>query len=980
MARSGVYYRGCMHRTIALLSLFACIPFAANASLPMHAVHGPVSSQQTDKSISQAERAINLPSSKQLELPLPGSPGKTNSLPMSLEISPDGRYAATLNAGFGTAPSHYEQSVLVVDLRTGQQVDFPDARTLLRSAHQTFYQGLAWSGDGKHLYASLASLTAPEGGKPGETGNAIAVYDFSEGAEATPHLTPVRLIPIPLQKLAVGKTQNVLDTPIAAGMAIPYPAGLCLVKRRGRPDALLVADDMSDDALLIDAGTGRMLTRFDLSDAQTVPAAYPITVTATKDGKRGFVALWNGSSVAELDLVHGLVLGKLRLLGPQVATDPGSHPASLMLAPDQKTLYMALANRDMAAAVAVPEHTPMQVLRFYDTKLPGQTYFGAVPDAIAISPDGQRLFVANASSDAVAVYNAGHGKSRTSIRPIGFVPTGWYPTALGATASELLIATAKSEGTGPNNLPQADTPATAPRRSRTYIATMLYGSFARVPLDTLTAKLPAYSEEVIRDNRLKAAAEQIAFAAGGNPIKHVIYIIKENRAYDQILGDEPAANGDPSLTMYGRSITPNEHRLAEQFGILDDFYDSGEVSGDGHVWSNAAITSDYTEKTWQQSYRGGERMYDYEGVVSGVPPLLQGIPDVNEPESGYLWTNLAKHGKTFYHFGEYISTTFCTDKPKVGRPASPLLGTPEGEATGCARTAIRKGEPVPANYGGGVSPYPWAIPMIASNVATKPQLRGHFDPRYPDFELAFPDQMRVDEFLTKFRGWDTAMKAGNDTMPDFVQLRLPNDHTAGTRPGMPTPEASVADNDLAVGRAVEAISHSPYWNNTAFFILEDDAQDGADHVDAHRSIMFVVSKYAPRPEDGKPFVDHRFYTTVSAIHTMENLMGLPPMNDNDAFASLMAPEFTGAGDQPAYTAGDSNETNSLIYTANTVHSPGAKASARMDFRHADMAPTAELNDILWRDAMGNKPLPPQLVHPPADALRPDRDDDDKDGK
>jgi sugar lactone lactonase YvrE len=958
-----------MRFSAPLLSLFTCVVVAAHASPAVHGEPAP-----------QAAQTIHLPSSKQLELPLPGDPSKTNSLPMSLEISPDGRYAATLNAGFGTAPSHYEQSVLVVDLQTGKQIDFPDARTVIRSAHQTFYQGLAWSSDGKHLYASLASLTAPEGGKPGETGNAIAVYDFSDDGP-TPQLTPVRLLPIPLQTLAPGKTQNDLKSGamVPAGMAIPYPAGLCRVKRVGEPDALLVADNMSDDALLVDTATGTILRRFDLSDARTVPASYPITVTATRDGKRGFVALWNGSAVAELDLVHGKVLGKLMLLGPKVATDPGSHPAALALAPDQKTLYVALANRDMAAAIAVPEQAPMHVLRFYDTKLPGQTYFGAVPDALAVSPNGERLFVANASSDAVAVYDAGHGRSTTSIRPIGFVPTGWYPTALGATPTELLIATDKGNGTGPNNFPQADTPVGSPRHGRTYIATLLFGSFARVPLDSLSAKLPEYSEAVIRDNRLKAAQEKIDFADGGNPIKHIVYIIKENRSYDQILGDEAAANGDPSLTMYGRTITPNEHKLAEQFGILDNFYDSGEVSGDGHVWSNAAITSDYTEKTWQQSYRGGERMYDYEGVVSGVPPLLQGIPDVNEPESGYLWTNLAKHGKSFYHFGEYISTTFCTDKPKVSRQASPLLGTPEGEATGCPRPAILKGQPVPANYGGGVSKYPWPIPMIASNIATKPELRGHFDPMYPDFELSFPDQMRVNEFMTKFRVWDAAMKAGHDTMPDFIQLRLPNDHTAGTRPGMPTPEASIADNDLAVGRAVEAIAHSPFWNNTAFFILEDDAQDGADHVDAHRSIVLVVSKYAPRARDGKPFVDHHFYTTVSVIHTMENLMGLPPMNNNDAFASLMAPEFTGNGDQPPYTADYSNEKNGLIYTANTVHSPGAKESARMNFRHADMAPTAELNDILWREAMGNKPLPPQLAHPPADALRPDKDDDD-DGK
>ena len=957
-----------MRQPLAVFFLTVCTATAAQAVPP-----APQRSDSPQAALSR--RQINLPSSKSLELPLPGSPFRTNSLPMSLVISPDGRYAATLNAGYGTAPSHYDQSVLVVDLQTGQPLDFPDARTMVRHAHQTLYQGLAWSSDGRHLYASLASLTAPEGGKPGDTGNAIAVYDFADGK-----MTPERLIPVPLQKLAAGKQQNMLKTPVPAGMAVPYPAGLCLVRRAGAADALLVADNMSDDALLLDTATGRVLTRFDLSDEQAVPAAYPITVAATRDGKRGFVALWNGSAVAELDLVHGRVLGRVMLLGPKTPTSPGSHPAALALSPDEKTLYVALANRDMAAAVAVPASGAMHVLRYYDTKLPDQTYFGAVPDAIAVSPDGKRLFVANASSDAVAIYDAGRGATVKAARPLGFVPTGWYPTALGATGSELLIATAKGNGTGPNNMPQADTPANAPRRNRTYIGTLLYGSFAQVPLASLASHLPEYTDEVVRSNRMKAAAEQIAFRNGGYPIRHIIYIIKENRTYDQILGDEAAANGDASLTMYGRRITPNEHKLAEQFGILDNFYDSGEVSGDGHVWSNAAITSDYTEKTWQQSYRGGERMYDYEGVVSGGYPLLQGIPDANEPESGYLWTNLARHGKSLYHFGEYISTKFCTDKPEPSLQQSPTEGTPEPTTTGCARPAIHKGDPTPANYGGGISKYPWAIPMIASNTATKPELRGHFDPLYPDFELAFPDQLRVNEFLTKFNQWVRVRKEGNekegrDTMPTFIQLRLPNDHTAGTRPGMPKPEASVADNDLAVGRAVEAVSHSPFWDDTAFFILEDDAQDGADHVDAHRSVMLVVSKYSPRGEGGKPFVDHRFYTTVSAIRTMENLIGLPPMNNNDAFASLISPLFAGAGGQPPYSADYANQQNGLIYEANTARSPGARQSARMDFSHADQAPTAALNAILWREAMGKAPLPPELAHPDHRAQKKDDDDD-----
>ena len=945
-----------------------------------------------------AQAPIDLPTSKQLEPALPGSPARTNSLPMSLVVSPDGVYAATLNAGYGVAESNYDQSVLVVNLKTGEQLDFPDARTQARTAHQTLYQGLAWGSDGRHLYASLASLTAPTGNGADQTGNAIAVYKFEGGK-----LTPERLIPIPLQKLAPGRQQNVFHQAVAAGMAIPYPSGLWIVPglesspgsgsglgSGASPDSavtphadrLLVADNLSDDVLLLDTATGSTIARFDLSRSKSVPAAYPITVTATRDGTRGFVALWNDSAVAELDLTHpgldGRVLGRMTLLGPKVPTAAGSHPASLALSPDERHLYVALANRDMAAELTLSPtgSRPMRVTAYFDTKLPGQTYFGAVPDALALSPDGRRLFVANASSDAVAVYRLAPEKAEAGLRamrPEGFLPTGWYPSALAATDSELLVATAKGQGTGPNNMPQRNMPAGSARAS-TYIGTLLYGSFARVPLAGLDGQLAPLTEEVVRDNRLKAAEEKIAFHTGANPIRHILYIIKENRTYDQILGDEPAGNGDPKLTMYGRSITPNEHKLAEQFGILDNFYDSAEVSGDGHVWSNAAITSDYTEKTWQQSYRGGERSYDYEGEVSNGYPILEGIPDVNEPASGYLWTNLARHGKSLYHFGEYISTTFCVEAPSTAKQTSPTEGTPEPTATGCAKPAIHKGEPLPANYGGGLSPYPWAIPMIDKNVATKPELRGHFDPAYPDFAIAFPDQLRVEEFLTKFHGWVADRAAGKDTMPNFIQLRLPNDHTAGTRPGMPRPAASVADNDLAVGRAVEAISHSPFWEDTAFFILEDDAQDGADHVDAHRSIHLVVSKYAPRPQNGTPFVDHRFYTTVSTVRTMENLLGLPPMNNNDAFAPLLAPSFSGDGDQPPYTADTSNRDNGLIYEANTERSPGARKSARMDFSHPDQAPSELLNVILWRDAMGAAPLPAQLQSPAAHSKAKNDDD------
>jgi len=250
---------------------------------------------------------------------------------------------------------------------------------------------------------------------------------------------------------------------------------------------------------------------------------------------------------------------------------------------------------------------------------------------------------------------------------------------------------------------------------------------------------------------------------------------------------------------------------------------------------------------------------------------------------------------------------------------------------------------------------------------------GHFAAEAPDFELAGPDQIRVEIFMRHLKGWLADKEQGKDSMPNFVLLRLPNDHTAGTRPGEPTPKASVSDNDLAVGRAVEAISHSPFWDDTAFFILEDDAQDGGDHVDAHRSVALVVSKYSPHNTSGAPFVDSRFYSTVSVIRTMETLLGLPPMNNNDAFSSLISTLFTGAGDQAAYAADYSNRDNGLIYTANAKTASGAKESMKMDFRHADHADAQRLNAILWKDAMGDKAVPAMLK---ARVKKSAKDDDD----
>jgi DNA-binding beta-propeller fold protein YncE len=920
--------------------------------------------------------AIDLPTGKQIVRPVPGSPQRLNSLPMSMAVSPDGRYMVTVNAGYGTFESGYMQSLAVMDTQTGVVADFPDSRTLVR-AKQTLFSGLAFSRDGSHVYASMGSTTDPVGGGPDKTGNGVVVYGFRDGK-----IAQERMIRIPLQQLAAGRKTKLVGG-VDGDKGVPFPAALAVLRGAGA-EKLLVADNLSDDVVLIDSSSGVIERRFDLAENDAVPSTYPVALAVSKDGARAFVALWNASEVVELDLKKGTVGRKLALLKPQSAIAPGTHPCALEITGDGRTMYVALANRDAVAAVDLGSGQ-FKVRGYFDTRLPGQSYFGAEPEALALNADGTRLYVGNAITDAIAVMDTRKLTEKAAkqgmVEPMGFVPTEWMPMAMGVSAGKLYVATAKGKGTGPNNFPQRLT-ALSPKymkSSSTYIGTLLYGSLAVLDETAVESNLAAWTAEVVASNRMKAAEEKIQFAGEEQGrIKHVIYIIKENRTYDQLFGDlkqngKPVGNGEPNLTMYGADITPNQHAMALQFGVMDNFYDSGEVSGEGHVWSNAAIGTDYLDKTWQQNYRGEQRTYDYEGMVADGYPIEQKIPDVNEPTSGYLWGDLAAHGKTLYHFAEYISSTFCNDKDAVTE-----VNAQEGPTSGVTKTCVPKeikpGGAIPAVWGGGVNKWPWAIPLLARNVATKPELVGHFAEEQPDFNLLVPDQIRAEVFLRHLKVWVADRAAGKDTMPNFVMLRFPNDHTAGTKPGGPTPKSSVADNDLAIGRAVDAISHSAYWDDTAFFILEDDAQNGADHVDAHRSMALVVSKYSPKTADGAAFVDSRFYTTVSMLRTMEMVLGLPPMNNNDAFSSAMGSMFTGPGDQAPFVVNYVNRENGLIYTANKKTAVGAKESMKMDFRHADRADAQKLNVILWKDAMGDRPVPALLTVKRKKAKKDDDDD------
>lgn len=898
-----------------------CFPWAALGALFLSLIGAGTSTKV---------RKLFLPTTKTINVPAPGLISNTNSYPATIAVSPDRRYAAFLNQGYGTEQNELRQSIAILDLRTDQVREFPDdeLRADEKSTLQSYFIGLAFSADGTRLYASMSSVS--KGG--------IAVYKFANGQVARD-----RFIAISPQQLAPGKQLTYDIGSLPAGTAAAYPAGLAVLPSP-EGDRLLIANNLSDNLLLLDVSSGTVQKSFDLSDSKYVPAAYPYTVIANREGTKAWVSLWNESAVAELDLSKGTVLRRISLWRSPASTTSGVHPTSLLLNRDETILYVALSNagdvrRDGVAAVDVNSGT---VLRIYHATLRNDHSAGTVPIGIALSNNGKQLYAASASLNAVAVFNvAGPEKPETSQleSPIGFIPTEWYPSALAIAGDDLLIASAKGQGSGPNSMQAAVQSGLHPN-PHPYIATIIGGAIQRLGLAQIAHDLPAYTQQVEENNLLHTDPGKIEFATGRNPIRHVIYILKENRTYDQIFGDLPAGNSDPSLAMFGADVTPNEHKLALQFGVLDNFYDSGEVSANGHLWSDASAASDYMEIIWPIIYRGSERPEDYGNQLD------QDLPDMDDPGTGFIWDNLARHHYTYRIYGEMLDSTWCTN----ANAASPREGPSATASPECSSAAINQGDPLPTNVGnppGGPSPWPWPVPRLKSIRPTKAAQRDHFDPLFADFNVLYPDQLRADEFLREFNQFVKARGSVNE-LPQFILLYLPNDHTAGTRVGKPSPRASVADNDLAVGRVADAVSHSPYWDDTAIFVVEDDAQNGSDHVDAHRSTALVISKYSP--VTAKPFVDHHFYSTVGMVHTMEDLIGLPAMNLFDAHAPVMAPLFTGPGTHPPFNADASNLRSGLVYEMNGKGAPGARQSEKMDFSRPDAVDPAILNAILWQDA------------------------------
>jgi YVTN family beta-propeller protein len=967
-----------------------------------------------------------------------------------------GRYLVALNSGYGlqfnAASNRAQQSLAVVDLNAKpspavvQNIYFP--------APQSVNVGAAFSpladADGSFtLYTS------------GGFENKIWMFRLRPGASVP--LTPTS--PGPDTKTDApfidvsGFTASAPGPRFNDNHAPVYPTGLA-VSDDG--NTLFVANNLGDSLGIIgDVRGARTMTRVDLHRDGSEQFMYPYAVVVapgaaagkqtavvnpttnkvvgffnhTKGKAKAYVSCWGDGTVAVVNM-----------------EGPGSpvkfiavarHPTAMVMNATRNRLYVVNSNADSVSVIDT--ETDSEVERI-NVRLSEDAPVGSSPEGLALSDDERTLYVANAHSNSVAVvalskkstgqvYVTGGGdeerieaeRARKSERSVvrGFIPVGQYPSAIAVANGTVFVGNGKgtgfensslvvnNSGRAPN-LPNDRFPAGTGRgggQGGQYSASLINGNISAVaePDDRALAR---YTQQVMRNDGLVGAERRQLFG-GKSPIKHVIYIIRENRTYDQVFGDVERsgdgtrADGDPSLAIFGagdaaqtqsgaaQNVTPNARALSLRFGLFDRFFVNAEVSPDGHNWSTAAFSSDYLDKAYRWNYGGRGHGYDFEGFnrlpnvfpQSNTPPLfadstdaaqitnymsrfvpyLRGARDVAEPETLYLWDAAARAGLTYRNYGEFAATLSDADVASIRKNRS--------------------------------KSYPDTTQTV-SVLPTKKSLEGHVSPTYRNFDLSTPDSMTVESYraaktsngqsdplinaknadehsrgysrvaawLEEFRGFVSEKEAGRaDSMPNLSVMRLPSDHTTGVSAGKPTPQFYVADNDYALGLIVEAVSNSPYWRDTAVFVVEDDAQDGPDHVDCHRSVALVVSAY-----NRAGALVHEFHNTVSLIRTIEMLLGLAPMNQLDASATPID-IFKNEPDLRPFKAALPDISNDNLTTPNARDAAARywmRRTAEQDLEHADMADARTLNEAIWFSVRGaHSPMPESARLPAFDAMR-----------
>ncbi|MGJ7030563.1 bifunctional YncE family protein/alkaline phosphatase family protein [Niabella hirudinis] len=765
-------------------------------------------------------------------------------LPLNIAVSRSGRYAAVTNNGQST------QTIQLLDAKNDRELD----KVVINRS----WGGLVFSSNEKYLYAS------------GGDDNLILRYSIIRN----------KLVTSDTIRLGAAWNSKTSKGTIS-------PTGIALDDAR---EILYVVTKLDNRLYVVDLKTKKILRKEDLGTA-----AY--TCLLSPDRASLYITLWGGDKVAIYDT-------RANQFKEPIAV--GDNPNDGCLSKNGRYLYVANANDNTVSVIDLKKKEVIETLNtaVYPTKLSGTT-----SNSVALSKDGKTLYIANADNNCIAVFNVsdpGHSSS------LGFIPTGWYPSSVRLVNDKLYVANAKGFSSLPN--PRGPNPVskkeavvlhegdTARPKTVQYIGGgLLMGTLSIIPVPTEKERA-VYSQAVYQNTPHNNQRELDVEGEAGNPIprkvgdpspiKYVFYVIKENRTYDQVLGDLPGGNGDTSLLLFGRRVTPNQHALAEQFVLLDNFYVDGEVSADGHNWSMGAYATDYMEKNWPTSY--GKRG---KGAVADV-----------RFNKIYIWDQAARHKVSYRTYGEFVSGTNAPN-----------------------------------------------IPVLKDHISTS------FSPKA--FEVR--DTTRVRAWAREF---DSLLQ--HNALPRLSTIRLPNDHTQGTAPGKATPFANVADNDLAVGMLVEHLSKSPVWEQSVVFILEDDAQNGPDHVDAHRSTAYVAGGFVKRG-----YVDHTMYSTSSMLRTMELILGLPPMTQYDAAAVPMWRCFSKTPDNASFTALPAQVD---LNDVNPAKSKLAALSRGLDFSDIDRVPDAIMNEMVWKAVRGEHAKPPTPVRAAflKTIKKADEDDDD----
>jgi DNA-binding beta-propeller fold protein YncE len=777
-----------------------------------------------------------------------GTQVPVDTFPLSSAVSNNGKYLLVMNAGYNPP------SISVIDIAQKREI----GRTPLPDC---------W----------LGLTVAPKGDLVWVGGGSRAtIYELSLNPETG----------------ALARTREFPAVPDVAGKGVAFIGDVAV-----SPDAhLLYAADLYNDSIaVINLQSGSLIDHWKCGRR-------PYRILVVPGGTQLIVSSWADAAIYQYDANTGGLIAKTRI---------GPHPTDMLWvgkpAPTEETagsgyiarIFVAASNMNNVYSVGMTRTGQLSVLESINVATTPLHPLGMTPSALAADVAGTRLYVVCSDANAIAETDISGVRSHV----LGFIPTGWYPTEVRVLPDgQLTILDGKGLGSranpdGPNPAKRGQPlfqggPVVAPG----YVPHIQTGTVAFLPapdrdhLNTYTQTVldnspyrddilygPVTDEQVTRFSRAEGRA---------SPIQHVIYVIKENRTYDQVLGDLEKGNGDKSLNLFGEQVTPNLHQLAREFITYDNFYENADVSAEGHNWASAAIAPDYTVKLWPNEYASRRKTYDFEG---GEP--------ANTPPAGYVWDNALQAGLTVRDYGEWTTNL----KTRAG---------------------------------------PRQIDKVEDSA-----IQSFVDLNYRGFDLEYPDVNRAHEFIHEWQDFDAKGQA-----PQLIILRMGNDHTEGTRPGHLTPFADVADNDYAVGLVVEAVSHSKLWNSTALFVIEDDAQNGPDHVDSHRAPAWVVSPYTHRG-----IVDSTMYNQMSILRTIELILGLRPMTHFDAAARPMFGTFSNEPDLRPFTAIPPTVSTT---DRNPLNGSGASQSARMDFSDADRADDDELNDVLWRAIKHTDPPPP----------------------